>query len=164
MKRFRLWLPSLLMAVVLALGVAVQGNVAVTAAGPGTFPEVSPGFYRDPRCDDANRPFWVSLYRDTNYQGTRWDLCSGYTSFCFIPHGSDSSPASLCLAGFDGSTMNDYPSSVRFREINGGELCRVNIHEHANHGGAALRRYDPVNIPSLVPWPNDALSSIRREC
>ena len=134
-----------------------------TAAGVGTLTWTG-SFWRDPLCGTGSQQFEVRLFRDTNYNGTQWRLCSAYSDFCSSPYGVDSSPALLCRNGYDGSTMNDYASSMKIISVGGGASCRVRIHEHRNYGGAGTTDWDPVWYPSLVPWPNDILSSIRRVC
>lgn len=161
-RRARIWrLPVLLLVVMLATLAPV--SVPVVAAGSGTM-EWTGSRWEDPVCDTANEQFDVRLFRDINYGGTQWRICGAKANFCWSPYGIDSPAGALCLnAGYDGETMNDYPSSMKVISINGGSSCRVKLHEHANYTGGAIVEYDPVNRSSLFPY-NDALSSARRVC
>jgi len=155
---------SLLVVVSVSVGLAVQGS-ATLAVGAGTFIKVGDNHFRDPACGTSNALFNVRTFQDTQYQGRRVDLCGTWSDFCNIPFGDESPSAVACRSfGVDQPTLNDVISSIKVMAVHGGELCRVVIHEHPNHAGGALRRYDPVDIPTLVPWPHDALSSITRVC
>lgn len=162
MTRYRWRISALLSALVIATGLLVQAGPTV-AAGSGTM-EWTGSRWEDPACDTANEQFDLRLFRDADYGGTQWRVCGAKANFCYSPHGADSSGALLCTsAGYDGDTMNDYPSSMKLVSIAGGASCRVQIKEHASYGGGGLVEWDPVNRPSLFPY-NDALSSARRVC
>lgn len=120
-------------------------------------------YWKDANCGQAGERFEVRLFKDADYQGTQWRLCSDVPNFCYLPYGSGSSDALLCINGFDGATANDYPSSIKIISIGGGSTCRVKLFEHAGYQGGAIVEYDPVNRPSLFPY-NDAISSVKRVC
>lgn len=120
-------------------------------------------YWKDANCGQAGERFEVRPFKDADYQGTQWRLCSDIPSFCYLPYGSGSSDALLCINGFDGATANDYASSFKLLSIEGGSTCRVQMKEHASYGGGGLVEWDPVNRTSMFPY-NDAVSSVRRVC
>ena len=164
MTRFR-WR---LAAVASALTLATLALVAVPAAttfAVGTDQLTWTGtMWRDARCGTEQQAFDVRLYRHTQYEGETYRLCASFTNFCWPPFGADSSDALACSLGLPNDTLNDKASSIKVVAVNGGSSCRVRLHEHKDYGGGALTYWDPVWVPSLVPWPNDALSSVRRVC
>lgn len=165
MKRWRVSaaLLSMALALVVGTGLVVQARV-VPMAGPGTFDQIGDQHWRDPNCG-PDAPFVVRLFANTNYGYPRWDVCSAWTDFCDLPFGNDSAPALACRAfGIDGTTANDRVSSLRVMAVRGGDLCRVVISVNPNHTGWSLVEYDPVDIPSTIPWGQDVFSSIRRVC
>lgn len=122
-------------------------------------------YWKDANCGQAGERFEVRLFKDADYQGTQWRLCSDIPNFCYLPYGSGSSDALLCINGFDGATANDYPSSIKVISIEGGSTCRVQLRDDASYAGAAWTQWDPMNDANLGPvWPNDVWSSIRRLC
>jgi len=163
MKNRRWRIAAILSSMALVVPALLVNAGAVTAAGSGSLTWTG-SYWKDANCGLSTQQFEVRLFRHTNYAGTQWRLCTSFPDFCSSPYGYDSSAGLLCRNGFDGDTMNDYPSSFKVVSVGGGASCRVRIHEHINYGGAAVTYWDPVNVSSLVPWPNDALSSIRRLC
>ena len=120
-------------------------------------------YWKDANCGTAGERFEVRLFKDADYSGTQWRLCSDIPNFCYLPYGSGSSDALLCINGFDGATANDYASSFKLLSIEGGSTCRVKLFEDANYQGGAIVEFDPVNRTSLFPY-NDAISSVKRVC
>jgi len=164
MRRTLRWrIAATVSALVLATGMLVVAAPITLAEGPGTM-EWTGTIWRDPDCGSEAQQFDVRLFRDTNYGGTTWKFCTASANLCWNPHGSSSSDALLCGAGFDGGTVNDYPSSLKVKAVGGGTSCRVRLYVDPGYEGASLSYWDPVDVPSLVPWPNDALSSLRRVC
>jgi hypothetical protein len=165
MTRLRWRIAAVASALVFATtAIAVGGPVATLAAGPGQMVSTSYG-WKDPACGTANATYQLRLFRDVDYQGTQWRFCSGaWTNLCWVPHGADSSAALLCSTGYDGSTANDYPSSAKLTALANAGDCRVEVHEHANHQGGRVAWWSLVNVPDLSPWPDDAISSVRRVC
>jgi hypothetical protein len=162
-RRARWRISALLSALVIATGILVQAAPTM-AVGTGTM-EWTGSRWEDSACDSGSELFDVRFWRDSNYSGTQWRTCTHHSNFCMSPYGVDSPSAALCLnAGYDGETMNDYPSSVKVVAVNGGTSCRVQIRVHANYGGSGLTEWDPINYPSLAPGFADAFSSIRRTC
>ena len=162
-KRWYWRVSAILSALVFATGALVVSAPATLAVGAGSM-DWNGTRWEDPVCDTASEVFDVSLYRDANYGGTEWRMCGAHQNFCWSPYGQDSVSSQLCVnGGFDGDTVNDYPSSMKIRSISGGSTCRVKLHEHASYGGGAIVEYDPVNLPSLFPY-NDAASSIKLVC
>lgn len=161
-SRARIWrTPVLLLAVMLATLAPV--SAPATAVGLGSM-EWTGTRWQDPVCDTANETFDLRLFRHADYQGTEWRVCGSKINFCYSPYGIDSPAGALCLnAGYDGETMNDYPSSFKLISIAGGSSCRVVMYEHAGYGGGGLVEWDPVNRTSMFPY-NDAVSSARRVC
>ena len=162
MKSYRWRISALFFATIIAT-TALVGGASVIAAGAGQMIAVSGGF-RDPNCGTSNAIFDVRLFRDTNYGGTMWRFCSNYNDFCWVPYGNDSSDAASCALGWDAGTANDYASSAKFVSILGGASCYVELREHRNYAGGQYRRWDPVWVSTFVPWPNDVISSVRRQC
>jgi hypothetical protein len=160
--RARIWrTPVLLLAVMLATLAPV--SAPATAVGSGSM-EWTGTRWQDPVCDTANETFDLRLFRHADYQGTEWRVCGSKINFCYSPYGIDSPAGALCLnAGYDGETMNDYPSSFKLISIAGGSSCRVQMKEHAGYTGGGLVEWDPVNRTSMFPY-NDAVSSARRVC
>ena len=153
---------ALLVAIVLATLAPIASSGTV-AAGSGTM-EWTGTRWEDPVCDTANETFDLRLYRHADYGGTQWRVCGSKINFCYSPYGIDSPAGALCLnAGYDGETMNDYPSSFKLISIAGGSSCRVVMYEHAGYSGGGLVEWDPVNRTSMFPY-NDAVSSARRVC
>lgn len=164
MNRLRWRISAVASALVLAtLGVLAAGPSVTFAVGPGSLTWTGT-LWKDARCGTVDQQFDVRLYRDVNYGGTQYRLCGAFEDFCWSPYGNDSSDALACGLGLPNGTLNDKPSSVKVIAVNGASSCRVRLHEHKDYGGAALTYWDPVWVPSLVPWPNDALSSVRRVC
>jgi hypothetical protein len=162
-RRARWRISALLSALVIATAILVQAAPTM-AVGTGSMTWTG-SRWEDAACDSASEQFDVRMWRDTNYSGTQWRVCIAHASFCDSPYGNDSAPAALCRnGGFDGETMNDYPSSVKVIAVNGGASCRVRIHVHADYGGTALTEWDPINYSSLAPGFADAFSSVRRVC
>lgn len=163
MRRTLRWrIAAIASALVLATGILVVAAPAA-AAGAGSL-EWTGTAWKDPDCGTSSAQFDVRLFRDTNYGGTLWRFCTAHTDLCWSPYGADSSDALLCGAGFDGDTANDYASSLKVKSVLGGTSCRAQLRTDPGYGGSALTYWDPADVPSLVPWPNDALSSLRRIC
>lgn len=148
----------------LFVGAAVTDHdIATQSAGPGTFIWTG-SYYKDPVCGSGSESFVMRLLQHNNYGGDSWKICSSQPDFCWVPHGQSSSDATLCAAGYDADTANDYGSSLKVSSIAGGDLCSLRIYENRNYGGVAYTTWDPVNDPSVgVPF-NDVFSSIRRVC
>lgn len=162
LRRFR-W-RAVTMAWVLAL-VALPVTYGATQA-IGSYSLTWTGTYwKDANCDTSGELFDLSLYKDASYGGTRWRLCSDIPNFCYLPYGSGSSDALLCLNGYDGATANDYASSFKLASISGANCAspRVVLKENAGYAGGGLVEWDPVNRTSMFPY-NDAVSSVRRVC
>lgn len=164
MTRYR-WRLALVLITALSMstGLLITGSATI-AAGPGTFDKIGDQHWRDPNCG-PDSPFNVRLFADTSYGYPRWDVCSGWTDLCNIPLGADSAAAILCRSfGIDDSTANDRVSSIRVMAVRGGASCRVVISVDPSHQGWSLVKYDPVDIPSTIPWGQDVFSSIKRVC
>ena len=160
MTRFK-W-RVLTMAWALAL-VALPVTVTQTQA-IGTYTMTWTGSYwKDPNCGGTAEKFELRLFKDANYAGTQWRVCSDIPNLCYTPYGSGGSDALLCINGYDGDTANDYASSYKVISIEGDSSCRVQLKEHANYAGGGLVEWDPVNRTSAFPY-NDAISSVRRVC
>ena len=163
MNRLRWRISALLSALVIATGMLAVSAPATIAVGSGTM-EWTGSRWEDPVCDTANETFDLRLFRHADYGGTQWRVCGSKINFCYSPYGIDSPAGALCLnAGYDGETMNDYPSSFKLISIAGGSSCRVVMYQHANYSGGGLVEWDPVNRTSMFPY-NDAVSSARRVC
>lgn len=163
MTRFRWRIAAIVSALVL-IGPAIVWNTHPTlAVGPGQMTWTG-SIWRDPACGTPAATFDVRLFRHIDQGGTTWRLCSNYSDWCWAPYGNDSSDALACSLGLPNDTLNDKVSSLRVVSVLGGDSCRVRLHEHANYGGAALTYWDPATVDTLVPWPNDVLSSARRVC
>lgn len=164
LRRLRWRIAAVLSGLLVTAGILTQ-SAATLAVGAGSM-EWTGSRWEDPVCDTTGEQFDVRLYRDINYQGTQWRMCSGngHGNFCWSPYGQDSPSSALCLsAGYDGETVNDYPSSVKVVAVNGGSACRVKIFENAGQTGFALVYWDPVNVANLGVL-GDAASSIKRDC
>ena len=155
---------AVLSTLIVATGLLVSGATTVSGAGVGTFVDMG-GWWKDPACGTSAQTFVARLWKDTNMTGESWKFCSDLKDFCWAPHGADSSAATLCDSiGADGTTANDYASSLRISAVSGGATCAVAIYENKLYGGARVKYWDAVDVNNLAPWPADALSSIRREC
>lgn len=162
-RRFRWRIAAVLSALIVTTGILTQA-AATLAVGSGSM-DWTGTRWEDPVCDTAGEQFDVRLYRDINYGGTQWRVCASHSNFCWSPYGQDSPSSALCMsAGYDGETMNDYPSSIKVLAVNGGASCRVQLRDDAGYGGAQWVAYDPINDADLRPWPSDAWSSVRRVC
>ena len=148
---------------ILATMMLVAGGASVGAAGPGTFIDMG-SYYKDPACGTDAALFKARVYKDINYGGESWIFCTNWSDACWVPHGQDSSAALLCGNGFDGTTANDYGSSIKISAIHGGSSCSLRLYDDRLYGGAQWVQWDPINDADLRPWPNDAWSSIRRVC
>ena len=148
---------------ILATMMLVAGGATTHAAGPGTFIDMG-GYWKDPACGTDAMLFKARVWKDIDYQGESWVFCSNWSDLCFIPHGQDSSAALLCAQGFDGTTANDYGSSIKISAIHGGASCSLRLYDDRFYNGAQWVQWDPINDADLRPWPNDAWSSIRRVC
>lgn len=140
------------------------------AAFDGDFIEVSPGYFRDPKCGTQDSRFSVDVWDDIDHGGMRVRFCSSYTVFCFVPFGSQAANSVACDSSPGGEqwsfgTINDSVNSVRVNAIGGGDSCRVVFYEGEDYQGFSAPYWDPVDIPRL---PNPPLantwSSLRRVC
>lgn len=156
-------LAAVLSGTILATLLLVAGGASVSAGGPGTFIDMG-SYWKDPVCGSGNELFVARIWKDVGYSGESWKFCSNQDDLCSVPHGEDSSAALLCRNGYDGSTANDYGSSVKISSIGGGALCSLRLYEGRFYGGAAWTQWDPINDSDLRPWPSDAISSLRRVC
>ena len=147
----------------LVIPALLMSTAMAEAAGQGTMIWTGT-FWKDPACGTDDQKFRLDLFRDINYKGTKWRLCSDAPDLCWYPHGQNSSDSLLCQAGWDADTINDYPSSLKFLGVKGGDSCRVVLYEDPKYGGARVAYWDPIDVPDLRPWPNDAISSLRRVC
>lgn len=157
-------LAAVISGTVLATLLLVAGGANVGAAGPGTFIDMG-SYWKDPVCGSGNELFVARIWKDAGYSGESWKFCSNWSDLCWVPHGQDSSSALLCANGYDGSTANDYASSIKISSIGGGSTCSLRLYDNRNYGGAQWVQWDPINDPNLGPtWPNDVWSSIKRVC
>ncbi len=153
----------LLAAIVLMVPAMLLTVSIVEASGPGTM--IWTGHYwKDPACGTDSQLFRLDLFRDINYGGTKWRFCSNAKDLCWWPHGQNSSDSLVCQAGWDADTVNDYPSSLKVLGVGGGDSCRIVLYDDPGYHGASVAYWDPVDVPDLRPWPNDAISSLRRVC
>lgn len=165
-RRSLRWRISALASGLVVATLALLGAAAITpvnAGGTGSMIDMG-AYWKDPACGTAQQAFVVRIWADTGMTGESWKFCSDLKDFCWAPYGSQSSDALLCdTIGASGDTADDRSSSLRVSAVGGGAACAVAIYEGKNYTGARVKYWDATDVSSLVPWPNDALSSIRRE-
>lgn len=164
-RHFRHRLAAFLSGALLATLLFVAGGAQVSAGGPGTMIDMPGNWWKDPVCGSGNELFVARIWKDAGYSGESWKFCSNYSDLCWTPHGQDSSSALLCANGADGTTANDYASSIKISSIGGGSDCSLRWYDNRDYGGAQWTQWDPINDSNLGPvWPNDVWSSVRRVC
>jgi hypothetical protein len=164
LSRYRWRIMAAISGALLAVPLLAWHAGPVTASGTGTFIWTGT-LWRDPLCGTSYQRFNVLLYRHTYYKGTTWRVCSDRPDFCSIPYGYDSADAITCRLGIAANdTLNDKVSSLHVVWVGGADSCRVRLHEHANYRGGAMTYWGAAWAPTLVPWPTDKLSSVRRVC
>ena len=162
-RRLRYRLAAVVSGLMVATLGIVAGSASVSAGGPGTFIDMG-SYWKDPICGSGNELFVARIWKDVNYQGESWKFCSNWSDLCWVPHGQDSSSALRCANGVANTSANDKGSSIKVSSIGGGASCWLEVRDDRNYGGARWRTWDPINVASWVPWPNDESSSIRRYC
>lgn len=146
-----------LLAILAFPSVALAGGPWVDVHGDGSV-------WRDPACTQTPLSFDVRMYRDVNYQGTMWRVCSETYDFCHYPS-VDSAGQLACDFGISNwRSPNDKVSSMKVIHVYGGPSCRVTTFVNNWYSGQATVDWDPIAYSTLHPAYGDKLSSIRKTC